>query len=128
MPHVAGIPNYSYEYDYKDNTDSTVLSFSDLNKDGVIDKNNEVIQQTSYYPFGLDFAGQSTVQIGVFNRFKFGGKELQNELGLNLYDFEKRWYSPVLGVFTGAEFGGRTFMEISSMEPFLFVDSKLRFV
>ena len=74
-----------------------MLNFSDLNNDGVIDKNNEVIQQTSYYPFGLDMYGLNTVQIGPVNKFKFNGKELQDDFGLNLYDFSARGLDPVLG-------------------------------
>ena len=47
-----------------------------------------------YYPFGAaTWHGDQT------DRYRFGGKELDRTLGLDLYDFEARMYDPVLARF-----------------------------
>ena len=37
------------------------------------------------------------------NEYLFGGKELQNELSLSMYDFEARMQDPQLGRFWGVD-------------------------
>jgi RHS repeat-associated protein len=93
----AATPKYRYEYQYKDQLGNVSLTFSDLNNNGIIEKTSEVVQQTSYYPFGMDFYGTNYTQIGVVNKFKFTGKELQDDFGLNLYDYGARFYDVQLG-------------------------------
>jgi RHS repeat-associated protein len=55
----------------------------------------------SYYPFGGSHKGYNNVVSSNGNasaqKFKFGGKELSEELGLNTYDFGARNYDPYLG-------------------------------
>ncbi|MDR1762512.1 MAG: DUF4329 domain-containing protein, partial [Dysgonamonadaceae bacterium] len=64
------------------------------------DKNGNIVQQTHYYPFGLAMSG-STGQ-GA-QPYKFTGKELDLENGLNLYDFDARTYDPSVGRFTSVD-------------------------
>ena len=46
-----------------------------------------VIQADDYFPFGLTMAGTSYQQSGTKeNKFKYNGKELQDDLDLNWYD------------------------------------------
>ncbi|MCM1293441.1 MAG: RHS repeat-associated core domain-containing protein, partial [Bacteroides sp.] len=54
-------------------------------------------QTTDYYPYGLPHATSTNP---ATNRHKYGAKELQTDLGLNLYDFEARYQNPVLPHFT----------------------------
>lgn len=57
-----------------------------------------MIQTNDYYPFGLTFNEYirtgSTVQ-----KYKFGGKEEQEDWGIGVMDFEARFYDGVLGRF-----------------------------
>ena len=94
---------FRYEYNFLDQVGSTRLVFSDLNRDGVINKNTEVLQQVSYYPFGLEMRGLGTNQIGAENKFKFNSKELDDNFGLQLNDFNARMYDPQLGRMRGID-------------------------
>ena len=90
---------YIYNYIYKDHLGNNRLVYADLNKDGVINPANEIIEENNYYPFGLKHKGYN--ELATENpsgyKYKFGGKELNNELGLDLYDFGARNYDPALG-------------------------------
>jgi RHS repeat-associated protein len=41
--------------------------------------------------------------VGVANKYRYQGKELQDGLGLDLYDFHARQYDPLLGRFTSVD-------------------------
>ena len=59
----------------------------------------ELIQESHYYPFGQEFMGMQLSQTGDVNNYKYNGKELQTELGLNWYDYGARFYDAALGRF-----------------------------
>ena len=48
---------WRYEYNLKDHLGNTRVSFSDLNGNGIIDNQTEILSETHYYPFGLQFDG-----------------------------------------------------------------------
>lgn len=49
----------------------------------------------SCYPFGLTMKVISSQATGILeNKFKYNGKEEQDELGLNMYDYGARLYDP----------------------------------
>jgi RHS repeat-associated protein len=58
-------------------------------------------KRVNYYPFGLKHKGYNNVVSAnansVATKFGFGGKELQDELGLDWYDVSARNYDPALG-------------------------------
>jgi RHS repeat-associated protein len=68
--------------------------------DGSIDPTSEIIEESNYYPFGLKQKGYNTDILGgnaLAQQWKFGGKEYNEELGLNWYDVTARNYDPALG-------------------------------
>jgi RHS repeat-associated protein len=75
--------------------------YSDSNNDGGIDRATEIIEESNYYPFGLEHKGYNNVTSSngnsVAQKFGFGGKELSEELGLNTMDFGARNYDASLG-------------------------------
>ncbi|EJL65544.1 RHS repeat-associated core domain protein-containing protein [Flavobacterium sp. CF136] len=82
--------SYKYVYQYKDHLGNIRLSY---------DKTFVIQEENNYYPFGLKQEGYNTIKNSTNDalRFKYNGKELQDELGLNMYDYGARNYDPALG-------------------------------
>ena len=78
--------SYSYEYTLKDHLGNGRLYF-DINA-GVA----RPIQETNYYPFGLDMQGTLS---GTENKYQYNGKEKQDQE--KMYDYGARFYDPVIG-------------------------------
>ena len=57
-----------------------------------------ILQEDHYYPFGMNInALSSTAPLSKPNKYKFGGKERQDEFDLNWDDFGSRMYDPQIG-------------------------------
>ena len=111
---------YDYVYNYTDHLGNVRLSYG-TDTTGAL----KILEENHYYPFGMkhtnynvtmsyynqtgclicpitepDLSGPAPV-FGATTRlpyqYKFGGKELQDELGLNVYNFGARNYDPALG-------------------------------
>jgi RHS repeat-associated protein len=54
------------------------------------------LEENHYYPYGMVMEGLSTPPVAP-DRYKYNGKELNSELGIDLYDYGARWYDPALG-------------------------------
>ena len=76
----------SYHYYVKDHQGNNCL---------VVDSSGAVEEANHYYPFGGVFASTGNVQ-----PYKYNGKELDTEKGLDWYDYGARMYDPALGRFT----------------------------
>lgn len=61
----------------------------------VVDQSGNTEEVNNYYPFGGIFESTGNVQT-----YKYNGKELDAEKGLNWYDYGARQYDAVLGRFT----------------------------
>ncbi|WP_277632959.1 DUF6443 domain-containing protein [Avrilella dinanensis] len=89
---------YIYHYIYKDHLGNNRLTYADLDGDGEVTP-GEIIEENNYYPFGLRHKGYN--ELATENpsgfKYKFGGKELNDELGFEVYDFGARNYDPALG-------------------------------
>ncbi|RDI06663.1 DUF6443 domain-containing protein [Flavobacterium sp. AG291] len=60
----------------------------------------QIIEENNYYPFGLTHKGYNFTNTGgnsVAQKIKYNGKELQDELGLGIYDYGARNYDPAIG-------------------------------
>ena len=72
--------------------------YADGNNNGVIEP-TEILEENNYYPFELKHQGYNDMTGNTASNYKYqyNGKELQEEMGLNLYDFGARNYDPALG-------------------------------
>lgn len=83
---------YEYIYQYKDYLGNIRLSYN---------KSLNIIEENNYYPFGL----KQSSHLETFNnlgsaaaqKYKYNGKEFQDERELKLYDYGARNYDPALG-------------------------------
>ncbi|MDG2194273.1 MAG: DUF6443 domain-containing protein [Polaribacter sp.] len=88
--------SFSYVYQYKDHLGNIRLSYAKNASTGTI----EIVEESNYYPFGLKHKGYNTITNGgnaTAQKFMFGGKEYNDELGLDWYDISARNYDPAIG-------------------------------
>lgn len=114
---LGGTPNYSFRYvfNFTDHLGNIRLKYAQDPSN-----NNEVVilEEDHYYPYGLKqndyntnhqvFEGIEGPDTGIVltpvnpflgdtYKYKFGGKEYQDEFDINTYDFGARNYDPALG-------------------------------
>lgn len=93
--------SYNYVYNYVDHLGSVRLSYTDINQNNTNSISLKIAEENNYYPFGLRHKGYNDDGNGYGNsaakKYKFGGKELQEEHGLEWYDVTARNYDPSLG-------------------------------
>jgi RHS repeat-associated protein len=86
------------EYFLQDHLGNTRVTFADVDGNGVINGNNEIVQENHYYAFGMNMQGawnNMSVSGSPRNNYQYNGKEWNAELGLN--DYGARWYDPAVG-------------------------------
>ena len=88
----------------------------------VVKSDGTSIQSNSYYPFGMHYAPG----IGYEKQpYKYNNKELDQMHGLNLYDYNARYYESALGRFTSVDPLAEKYY---SWSPYVYVmDSPLKY-
>ncbi len=86
-----------YLYVYTGNESAIDVFFDNLQ---VTHVRGPILEETHYYPFGLTMAGISSKAAGKLeNKKKFVSQELDDDLGLNWYQFRYRNHDPQIGRF-----------------------------
>ena len=86
--------NFDYYYYLKDHLGNNRVVFHDSNGNGTI-TSSEITQENHYYPFGMDMQGAWTAT--PTDNYKYNNKELNEDFGLNWYDYGARWYMADIG-------------------------------
>jgi RHS repeat-associated protein len=84
---------FQYVFNYTDHLGNVRVSYVKNPKTNVL----EILEENSYFSFGLKHQGYNTDNKQPNYKYKYNGKELQDELSLNLYDYGARNYDPALG-------------------------------
>ncbi len=89
----------------------------------VANASGSIVQTNHYYPFGMSFA-EGTVTSS--QPYKYNGKELDTDRGLNLYDYSARYMDPALGRFNTVDSKAEKYPWLS---PYIYVDNNpLKFI
>jgi RHS repeat-associated protein len=94
---VSGTNTYSYVFNYTDHLGNVRLSYTKNPSTNVL----TILDENNYYPFGLMHKGYNNL-VSTNNpaeKLLYNGKELQDELGLDMYDFGARMLDRQLGIW-----------------------------
>lgn len=115
VSHVSG--SYQYVFNYTDHLGNIRLSYGWDTAEAKL----KIMEENHYYPFGMKHANYNTHTLSAMKmqegnevtlkavaapstpkpvmgyNYKYNGKEFQDELGLNLYDYGARNYDPAIG-------------------------------
>ncbi|MHA7056880.1 DUF6443 domain-containing protein [Aquimarina sp. M1] len=109
---------FDYIYQLKDHLGNLRISYSDKDRDGKIDllRNNvdidgdgdyanEILEENNYYPYGTKHKGYNNLitSTNPALNYRFNGTELNENLGLNLYEMDFRQYDPLIARWTGVD-------------------------
>ncbi len=90
---VTGGTTFNYVYNYTDHLGNVRLSYQ-KESNGAL----KVLEENNYYPFGLKHTGYNNTNLANPNyKYKYNGKELQDDFNINLYDYGARNYDPTIG-------------------------------
>ncbi len=143
---TAGSVAYNYVYNLTDHLGNVRVSYAwdDVNS------KLKTVDEDHYYPFGLQHKGYNKppkdiaggdfgeVEIGIGigstsgsanYKYRYNGKELQEELNLNIYDYGARNYDPAIGRFFNIDrfaekYTTTTPYHYTKNNPIYFVDFK----
>jgi RHS repeat-associated protein len=93
---------FTYQYHFKDHQGNIRLAFSDAGRDGIVDPTTDILQETHYYPFGLEFKGITAPQ-SQNHPYKFNGVELEEQFKLNYYMTAYRALDPQIARWTAVD-------------------------
>ncbi len=85
---------FTRQYNLTDHLGNVRVTF-DVHNNNMAD----IVQEDSYYPFGMTMNGLDyrTRDIDKKNLYLYNGKELQEDFGLDWYDYGARFYDAQLG-------------------------------
>jgi RHS repeat-associated protein len=130
---------FSYVYNYTDHLGNIRLSYS-LDPDT---QQLKIVEQNHYYPFGMrhtNYSGGRMVMVKdeelkrmapateefLTYTYKYNGKEYQDELGLNFYDYGARNYDPALGRWVNID---KKAEKYPAWSPYVFaLDNPVRYI
>jgi len=116
-PTESGGYSFDYVYNYTDHLGNIRLSYTQDPQTGAL----AILEENHYYPFGLQHKNYNSDLTKIDRKeennekglkeaappsvplqnpgyaYKYNGKELQNEFGVEMYDFGSRNYDPALG-------------------------------
>ncbi len=109
----SALGSFNYVFNYTDHLGNVRVSFA---KDPLQGNVLKILEENHYYPFGMKHENYNVTRLNfkfypetgvdlvplpaVANasyNYKYNGKELQEELGLNMYDYGFRNYDPAIG-------------------------------
>lgn len=115
FPHAEGYVNvvngdrFNYVYNYTDHLGNIRVSYGLDPESNVL----KILEENHYYPFGLKHKnygvdlrtyrdnGLGQIRLPLVSevsyKYKYNGKEWQDELGLGWYDYQARNYDPAIG-------------------------------
>jgi RHS repeat-associated protein len=113
--------SFYYEYTVKDHLGNARISFR-ANGTAI-----SILQENHYYPFGLEMEGSWQAQVGTENAYQYNSKELNEDFGLNWYDYGARWYDAAVGRWWSVDPLGEKYKKWSSYNytadnPLIFTD------
>ncbi len=92
--------SFNYVYQYRDIWRNIRITYSDLDKNGVITQSTEILREQNYYPYGLEQKGYNSSIKGVKSNFKqYQSQEFTEDLGLNTHEWRYRVSDPSIGRF-----------------------------
>ncbi len=127
----AGVADGEYVYQYKDHLGNIRLTYADSDGNGSIDSSTEIIEENNYYPFGLEHKGYNNVVSSnannIASKFKYNGKELEEEQGKDTYAYGWRDYDPAIGRFNKIDRFAEKYYNLSTYSyagnnPIMFID------
>jgi RHS repeat-associated protein len=114
----AGVGTASYVFNYTDHLGNVRVSYQVTNN--VLN----ILEENNYYPFGMKHSPYNESLPSSY-KYKYNGKEYQDELGLNMYDYGARNYDPAIGRWMNVDPLAEEFPDTS---PYVFVNNNpLRF-
>lgn len=122
------ITKSGYVYIYTSNESPVDVWFDDV---FVTHQSGPLLQEGTYYPYGLEIASQSSrAAIRTANEHLYQGKELDEELGLDWYYFDARYYDPQTGRFISLDPARQFASGYSGMgnNPMMLVDPDGRWI
>ena len=118
---------FNYIYQYKDHLGNIRLSYKDAS--GTTTPSLQIIEENNYYPFGLKHKDSNNMVTSTnpAQKYKYNGKELQDELELNTYTYGWRDYDPAIGRFNKMDRFSEKYYSLSTYSyagnnPIVFVD------
>lgn len=105
---------YAYVFQYKDHLGNVRLSYSDSDLDGSINPSTEIIEESNYYPFGLEHKGYNNVVNGIENNYHtYLGKERNESLNYNMLEMDWRHFDPAIGRFVSIDAMAESFEQFT---------------
>jgi RHS repeat-associated protein len=145
FPHAEGYVNvvngdrFNYVYNYTDHLGNIRVSYGLDPESNVL----KILEENHYYPFGMKHKnygvdlrtyrdnGLGEIRLPLVSevsyKYKYNGKEYQDELGLNFYDYGARNYDPALGRWMNIDPLAEKYFNISPYNyvadnPIIFID------